>query len=49
VLADIDGQLKKLEGKKFDLITLTIGGNDFGFGDVAVSLRPMANAVDRCI
>lgn len=35
VLDDIDGQVAKLTGKKFDLITLTIGGNDFGFSDSA--------------
>lgn len=35
-LSDISGQLDKLNDRKFDLITLTISGNDFGFDDVAV-------------
>jgi lysophospholipase L1-like esterase len=36
-LDDIDGQVANLTAlhTKFDLITLTIGGNDFGFGDIA--------------
>ncbi|CZT08314.1 hypothetical protein WAI453_007309 [Rhynchosporium graminicola] len=34
-LEDIDAQVKKLAQKKFDLITLTISGNDFGFGNIA--------------
>ncbi|KAH9222202.1 SGNH hydrolase-type esterase domain-containing protein [Leptodontidium sp. 2 PMI_412] len=34
-LDDIDAQIAKLAYKKFDLITLTISGNDFGFGDIA--------------
>ncbi|KAH7382935.1 SGNH hydrolase-type esterase domain-containing protein [Cadophora sp. MPI-SDFR-AT-0126] len=34
-LDDIDAQVAKLAQKKFDLITLTISGNDFGFGDIA--------------
>jgi lysophospholipase L1-like esterase len=36
-LDDIDGQVTKLTAlpTRFDLITLTIGGNDFGFGDIA--------------
>ena len=36
VLDDIDGQIAKLTGRKFDVLTVTIGGNDFGFGDIAV-------------
>lgn len=35
-LDDIDAQIAKLAYKKFDLVTLTISGNDFGFGDIAV-------------
>lgn len=35
-LDDIDSQVAKLAGKKFDILTVTIGGNDFGFGDIAV-------------
>ena len=38
VLADISGQMKKLAQKKFDLVTLTISGNDFGFDDVTVRI-----------
>ncbi|KAL2072469.1 hypothetical protein VTL71DRAFT_11812 [Oculimacula yallundae] len=34
-LKDIDAQVTKLAQKKFDLITLTISGNDFGFGSIA--------------
>ncbi|KAH7369710.1 SGNH hydrolase-type esterase domain-containing protein [Rhexocercosporidium sp. MPI-PUGE-AT-0058] len=34
-LDDIDVQVAKLAHKRFDLITLTISGNDFGFGDIA--------------
>jgi hypothetical protein len=36
VLDDIDGQIAKLTGRKFDVLTVTIGGNDFGFSDIAV-------------
>jgi len=30
--------MKKLAQKKFDLVTLTISGNDFGFDDVTVRI-----------
>ncbi|KAK5998054.1 Lipase 1-like protein [Cladobotryum mycophilum] len=36
-LDDIDGQVAKLGHSKFDLLTLTIGGNDFGFSDIATT------------
>jgi lysophospholipase L1-like esterase len=36
LLEDIDGQIERLEGKKFDIITLSISGNDFKFGQVVV-------------
>ena len=38
-LDDIDGQVAKYSSlrTRYDLITLTIGGNDFAFGDIAVS------------
>jgi hypothetical protein len=36
VLDDIDGQIAKLIGRKFDVLTVTIGGNDFGFEEIAV-------------
>jgi hypothetical protein len=41
VLDDIDAQVAKLTGRKFDLLTLTIGGNDFGFANIAVRLLPL--------
>jgi hypothetical protein len=34
----IDGQIQRINGKKVDLVTLSISGNDFFFGDVVVSL-----------
>ncbi|KAK0113831.1 hypothetical protein ONS95_014078 [Cadophora gregata] len=34
-LDDIDSQVAKLAQNKYDFITLTISGNDFGFGDIA--------------
>jgi len=36
LLEDIDGQIERLGGKKFDIITLSISGNDFKFGQVVV-------------
>jgi hypothetical protein len=37
VLADINGQVAKLSGKKVDLATLSISGNDFDFATIVVS------------
>jgi len=36
LLEDINVQIERLEGKKFDIITLSISGNDFEFGEVVV-------------
>ena len=38
VLEDIDRQIERLEGEKFDIITLSISGNDFNFGQVIVGV-----------
>ncbi|TVY90492.1 hypothetical protein LAWI1_G003039 [Lachnellula willkommii] len=36
LLEDIDSQIERLVRKKFDIITLSISGNDFKFGQVVV-------------
>jgi hypothetical protein len=36
VLDDIDGQVAKLAGRRVDLVTLAMGGNDFGFANITV-------------
>jgi hypothetical protein len=36
VMDNIDGQVAKLGGKKVDVITLSISGNDFGFSNIVV-------------
>lgn len=41
--ADIPAQLRKVKGKKFDLITFTIIGNDFGFADIATACFLLAS------
>jgi hypothetical protein len=35
-LDDIDRQIAKFAGRRFDIITATIGGNNFGFEEIAV-------------
>lgn len=35
-VADVDAQLDALDGRRFDLMTLTVGGNDVGFAEVLV-------------
>jgi lysophospholipase L1-like esterase len=35
-LHNLDAQIKQMKGKRVDLITLSISGNDFLFGDVVV-------------
>ena len=37
VLDNIDEQVNSLSGRKVDLATLSISGNDFNFGKVVVS------------
>jgi|SRR5579862_3778182 len=39
VLDGIDAQVAKLNGKKVDVMTLSISGNDFGFGNIVVRTR----------
>lgn len=39
-LGNIGGQISFLNGATFDVVTLSISGNDFGFADIVVSLCP---------
>ncbi|TVY59620.1 Lipase [Lachnellula suecica] len=37
LLRDIDSQIEALDGKRFDVVTLSISGNDFKFGQAVVN------------
>ena len=44
---DVEAQLDSVEGERFGLVTLTVGGNDVGFAEVLIDCLGVDDLMDR--